>query len=102
MLKITVDKIGEVTKFKLEGKLAGPWVPELERSWLTAKTSCRGECVTVDLSEVGYVDAEGQKLLERMRREGVHLHASGVMTKSIIEQIERVCSASSASPRTHD
>ncbi|HEX5483202.1 MAG TPA: hypothetical protein VFZ08_11320 [Terriglobia bacterium] len=94
MLKISVEKIGEITKFKLEGKLAGPWVAEFERSWQTLNADCRGACIAVDLSDVTYVDAEGQKLLAQMCRQGVHLNASGVMTRSIIEQIERACAAS--------
>lgn len=100
MLKITIEKIGEITKFKLEGKLAGPWVAEFERSWQSVNANCRGECIAVDLSEVTYVGADGQKLLEQMYRQGVHLNASGVMTRSIIEQIERACTGSGDASRT--
>ncbi len=88
MLKITVESAEGTTTFKLEGKLTGPWVSELERSWRATAIDCGGKCVKVDLSDVTYVDGEGQKLLSRMHQEGVRLQASGILTKSIIERIE--------------
>jgi ABC-type transporter Mla MlaB component len=88
VLKITVESAEGTTTFRLEGKLTGPWVQELERSWHAATVNCGGKCVKVDLSDVTYVDAEGQRLLSRMHREGVRLQASDILTKSIIERIE--------------
>ncbi len=36
MLRITVRQEPTTTTIELEGKLAGPWVEELERCWRTA------------------------------------------------------------------
>ncbi len=101
MLKITVESAEGTTTFKLEGKLTGPWVPELERSWHAATMDCGGRCVKVDLSDVTYVDAEGQKLLSRMHQKGVLLQASGVLTRSIIERIEKAACAENELPDIH-
>ncbi len=92
MLKITTEKNPEATKFKLEGKLAGPWVDELERSWYATATG-KGKRITVDLSEVTFIDAEGKKLLAWMYQQGAALQAAGCMTKCIVEEIERGCEA---------
>ena len=71
----------------VEGTLSGAWVGALEQCWLEAKTSANGEPMRVDLSGVGYIDDEGRALLARMFRDGAELHATGVMTKRIIEEV---------------
>lgn len=97
VLKITLEKQNEHTRFKLEGKLSGLWVPELERNWLVVEEDSKEEGLTVDLSEVTFIDAEGQKLLARMHYRGARLQGSGVLIKSIIEQIEQAALASNQS-----
>ncbi len=89
MLKITVEKRPELATLKLEGRLAGPWVNELERSWdeLTLETPARG--ILVDLSEVIFIDSEGKDLLRRIYSHGAELHATRLMTKFIIDEIAR-------------
>jgi hypothetical protein len=85
MLKITVEETESSSNFKVEGKLAGPWVAELERSWRGAGPARR---ITVDITEVTYVDPEGRRLLTRMHGEGARLIARGCMNRSIVERIE--------------
>lgn len=89
MLKITIEKTDTSTNFKIEGRLAGAWVAELEKSW-KASASNRGQHASVDISEVTFVDGEGQKLLAQMHREGAELRARGCMNRSIVAQIERM------------
>lgn len=65
MLRITrkVDDDGRTT-LKLEGTIAGEWVGELRRS---VGSSPRGPVkVTMDLSDVSFVDAEGVALLHEL------------------------------------
>jgi anti-anti-sigma regulatory factor len=71
----------------VEGTLSGAWVEELEKFWLDANQSLKGEEVRVDLSGVSYIDDRGRQLLARMFRAGVQLRATGVMTQGIIEEI---------------
>ncbi|MGH9328330.1 MAG: hypothetical protein ACRD2B_16805 [Terriglobia bacterium] len=101
MLKITIEKETGRTKLKLEGKLAGPWVSEFERSWMEVETGCPGNSFTVDLTEVIFIDPEGQKLLGRMYCRGVRLQGSGVLIKNIIERIERAEIASNSTRQCH-
>lgn len=86
MLKITVEETESSSTFKVEGKLAGPWVEEFERSWRAAGPARH---ISVDITEVTYVDPEGQRLLARMHGEGAKLIARGCMNRSIVERIEK-------------
>jgi ABC-type transporter Mla MlaB component len=91
VLKITVDETDQLKKFKLEGKLSGPWVGELERVWVASV--CGGlagtKQIAADISGVTFIDSAGRELLTRMHTEGVKLRASGCMNRSIVECIER-------------
>jgi anti-anti-sigma regulatory factor len=84
MLKITMQREAGILLFQLEGRLAGPWVQELERCWRSAP-GMRQSCV--DLSSVTFIDAHGKTLLGRMYRQGADLVASGCLNKCIVEGI---------------
>jgi hypothetical protein len=87
MLKITIQTQGIHSAFELEGKLAGPWVQELEDCWQRVKLVDRQ--LKVLLKAVTFVDGEGKNLLAEMHRQGVEIVAEGCMTKAIIEEIKR-------------
>lgn len=84
MLRITLQS-GDETVLKLEGKLRGPWVEELERSWEAARTPRQGKPLAVDMGEVSFIDPRGKELLLRMQREGARLVAVPVVIKFILE-----------------
>lgn len=96
MLRITVEDYVRKSKegltparaLKLEGKLTGPWVEELERVWGVVTREQVGEYV-VDLCGVLFVDAEGRKLLERMYEQRTRLTASGCVMNCLVEEIKR-------------
>lgn len=85
MLKISKHTDGTMTIFNLEGKLAGPWVDELEQCWRGAGGD--HSRVRVVLEAVTFIDGAGRALLGEMHRQGVELLARGCMTKAIVEQI---------------
>ena len=89
MLKITFQDTPDRTTVKLEGKLSGPWVEELERSW-TEHSPGASENVIIDLSDVTYIDPEGKRLLARMMDKGVCFEGTHLMTKYVIDEITRV------------
>jgi hypothetical protein len=87
MLKITLhDSAGEF-RFRLEGKLSGPWVGELRQCWETASSTTSGRRTLVDLREVDFVDPPGEELLCDMSRRGVELQASSPFMQSVVEAI---------------
>src|SRR5712691_9738050 len=87
VLKITIEQEATTTMFKVEGKLAGPWVAELEQCWRAAMTTTAGRSLKVHLRTVSFIDAAGKSLLAEMHRQGVELVAEGCMTKAIVAQI---------------
>jgi hypothetical protein len=87
MLKIDTQDDGTTIIFDLEGKLAGPWVDELEHCWQRAVVDDRR--VRVVLKMVTYIDGGGRRLLADMHRRGAELVAQGCMTKAIVEDIKR-------------
>jgi len=88
MLRITFQEDPEGITVKLEGKLSGPWVEELERSWAEHPARPSGQ-VTVDLSDVTYIDPKGKRLLARMMGKGIYLQGTQLMTRYIIDEIRR-------------
>ncbi len=87
MLRITLQNEAGVLIFQLEGKLAGPWVGELERCWRSALGTRAGDPMRVGLSAVTFIDADGKALLARMYHEGIELVASGCLNTCIVEEI---------------
>ena len=87
MLKITTQTNPAGTILELEGKLAGPWVEELENCWREAFNS--HQSVKIMLCAVTFIDDRGRKLLVQMYREGAELVAEGCMNKAIVAEITR-------------
>lgn len=103
MLKITKhrDAGSDSVSFKLEGRLAGPWVEELDTCWRQMTSSPQGRTV-VDLTGVTFVDGEGKALLTRMWQQGAELQAAGCLTKCIVEEIAKAGRAGSSCSSSRD
>lgn len=88
MLKITQqrDAASESVSFMLEGRLAGPWVEELDTCWRQIAANSQRRAV-VDLTSVTFVDAGGKALLTKMWQQGAELRAAGCLTRCIVEEI---------------
>lgn len=71
------------------GKLAGPWVEELERFWMASVSSHPQVSISVDLRCITFIDDSGRQLLLRMHQQGARFQVSGVLTREIVETITR-------------
>ena len=87
MLKITIHDSANELRFRLEGRLCGPWVQELRQCWQTAVSITEGRRTVLDLREVDFVDPEGQLLMAEMCQRGVRLLAVTPLIQSLIEEI---------------
>jgi anti-anti-sigma regulatory factor len=85
MLKITTHSSDDTTRITLEGRLAGPWISELERCWRESEQSAGGRQVVVDLTGVTFVEQDGKALLTRMYQAGAELLATGCCMRSIVD-----------------
>ena len=62
MLKISVKEDGRNVSFDLEGRLAGPWVPELEQVQRSGGNSESGKPLSVrSLCSFIFIDDDGQR-----------------------------------------
>jgi len=87
MLRVTVEERGDQIVFRVEGKLKGPWVIELERCWRSTSGHATGKTFGVDLDGVNFVDDRGESLLTEMAKAGVKLIATESLMRSIVQQI---------------
>jgi len=63
-VRVTIQqREGEQMTLKIEGRIAGPQVPELHRAWLELAPSLGERMLHVDLRGVTHVDEKGQNLL---------------------------------------
>ncbi|HET9530386.1 MAG TPA: hypothetical protein VFQ92_08550 [Blastocatellia bacterium] len=87
MLMIIEQHSSDMLLFKLAGTLAGDWVTEFKRCWMSVKRSSNVSRAIVDLTEVTFVDETGKELLGMMMKEGAELITRDVLMKSIVEEI---------------
>jgi hypothetical protein len=102
MLKITILDSASELRFRLEGKLSGPWVSELRQCWQTASSTTAGRGTVADLREVDFVDPAGQQLLTDMHQAGVRLQAVTPLIRTLVDEIVRrfACGTVEESSRT--
>jgi len=86
MLRITITNGSKTRTCKLEGKLAGAWVAELDELW--RRELAGSHSVVVDLVDVSYIDAAGRALLERLCEQGIKF-VTNPFTKGIVDGITR-------------
>jgi hypothetical protein len=109
MLRIIRIENATERRWVLCGQLAGRWVQEFRLQWrefggsgvtdeagaaLDPRPASAGEHATmakgdvVDLTDVTFIDEEGEALLGQMKYEGVHLIAgSGVENRDLLENL---------------
>jgi anti-anti-sigma regulatory factor len=89
MLRIHIEERSESATIRLEGKLAGDWVEEVERCCHEVLARRRHRTLIIELDEVMFVDAKGQILLRQMFRAGAVLRGRGMHSQYLVEQIQQ-------------
>jgi anti-anti-sigma regulatory factor len=87
VLRIIIHDDPRALTFQLEGKLAGPWVAELEDCWQKALVGRRRPGVRVDLTGVTFVDVAGRACLAAMHRQGAEFVAADCLMNEIVAEI---------------
>lgn len=87
MLRITLEKAMTGPTMKLEGRLVGPWVTELQQLWETIRDSEEHGNFRVDLKGVTSIDERGKALLRQIHKQDGTIIAPGCWTKAIMEEI---------------
>ncbi len=90
MLRITIQEEPEAVAIKLEGRVAGPWAEELSRFWVETTPRIASRKLSLDLRQVTYADAEGERVLKRICSEReTELVASTPWTQYLAEEIKK-------------
>jgi len=84
MLKITPIKTSGATKtLKLEGRLLGPWVEEVRRA---CAGSVLASPLSLDLSGLVFADADGERLLKDLLRDGVAISGCSGFVETLLQR----------------
>ena len=87
MLRITVHDNPRTLTFQLEGRLARPWLRELEACWQGTLARERKPILRVDLTGLTFIDAAGKDCLVAMHRQGAEFVAIDCLTRAIVDEI---------------
>jgi hypothetical protein len=87
MLRVITERRGQVYVLYLHGTVGGEWVPMLEQIWRSILDQSPSAAIALVLSEVEFIDPEGEYLLARMARHGVDFEVSGCMNRYVIEKL---------------
>lgn len=72
----------------LEGRLAGPWVTELNRVWREAASRLGEKSVSMDLRNLTYSDAAGKQQLRQIFREtGADIVTSSPWSQYLADEV---------------
>lgn len=66
LLKISIQDDSKTAILKLEGKLVGPWVEELNRVWCPLEPLLKKKKLRLDLCGLMFVDKNGIKALRNI------------------------------------
>ena len=88
MLRVITQESGGTYRLELHGMLGGEWVRMLEQHWRTLVAASPSATVVVVLSNVDFIDPDGERLLRRMADAGVEIVVSGCMNRYVVEQLQ--------------
>jgi hypothetical protein len=92
VLRITTERGENLLSLRLEGRIEGPWVEVLRKTWTDTIRRDERQKIVVDFGGVSFVDLEARKLLLTMQKRGVKLiNPSGFM-REVLEGHGRVSS----------
>jgi len=66
VLRISIQEETDAATLKLEGKLVGPWVTELNRVWFDLEPSLGMKKLRLDIRGVTFVEENGTKALRKI------------------------------------
>jgi anti-anti-sigma regulatory factor len=89
MLKIdTIESASEIL-LALQGRLAGPWVDELESQWRRMQAKAGERRIAIDLSGVTGIDGAARYLLQLMRVRSVRLVGASIAIRASVDDEAR-------------
>jgi len=93
MLRVITDRQGDNYRLNLHGVLGGEWVAVLEQHWRSIVRELPSAKVTLVLSNVDFIDRDGELLLQRMADDDVAFVVAGCLNRFVIDGLKRRVSA---------
>ena len=87
MLRVITERQGNRYRLDLHGTLGGQWVGVLEQHWRSIVDNVPFAKVTLVLSNVDFIDPQGEALLHRMADGNVEFVVAGCMNRYVIERL---------------
>jgi hypothetical protein len=99
MLRVITERQGDRYRLDLHGTLGGEWVGVLEQHWRAILHDMPSAKVTLVLSNVDFVDPDGEQLLQRMAGDDVAFVVAGCMNRYVIDNLRPRASAAGGGRR---
>ena len=87
MLRISEHRLPDRLVLKIEGRISGAWVQEVDAFWEAVKDTAGQADIWVDLTEVSLLDRAAQSLLARMHRAGVRFVVRGCEIPELVREL---------------
>jgi ABC-type transporter Mla MlaB component len=97
MMRVFAANEPNAITFTIDGQLVAEYIEAIETS--TQEAIGGKKLVRLILRDVSHIDEHGRTLLARLAMKGVQLHASGVYSSYIVEEIRQDLSRLHQSPR---
>jgi hypothetical protein len=88
MLRVITERQGDRYRLDLHGTLGGEWVSVLEQHWRSILDDVPSAKLTLVLSNVDFIDPDGEQLLQRMADDDVEFVVAGCMNRYVIDSLK--------------
>ena len=88
MLRVITERQGDSYRLDLHGTVGGEWVGVLEQLWRSIVDDVPFAKVTLVLSNVDFIDADGERVLQRMADDDVEFVVAGCMNRYVIDRLK--------------
>jgi hypothetical protein len=89
MLRVITERQGDRYRLDLHGTLGGEWVAVLEQHWRSIMDDVPSAKLTLVLSNVDFIDPDGEQLLHRMAdNNDVEFVVAGCMNRYVIDSLK--------------
>jgi len=96
-LRISIEPKATSIAIILEGRIAGPWAAELDRTWSELAPTTGKRKVSIDLRNATYADANGIRVLHKIYSQTSAEFVTGTpWTQYIAEEVTRASSTQTA------
>ena len=93
MLRVITERQGNRYRLDLHGTVGGEWVKVVEQHWRAIVDDVPTAKVTVVLSNVDFIDSDGEQLLQQMADDDVAFVVAGCMNRYVIDSLKPTVAA---------